>query len=309
MSHSARQILQRIEITRFNPHIQSMKLKSLLFSKVILTALLFSSTSIAQGLPERSNLRVNDLIDMIPADEEARLTAQLNAVADELGTDMTLLAIGRRSDHSNAPTIEAFATNLFNLWGVGSVENNSGILIILARDDREMRIELGADYPPIYDEITENVIDNSFLPHFRDEDYATGIARGVDQSIARIARPFALGEEVRSPEDEAFDTALWLVLGGAGIAVIGGIVGYRRRKTCPQCGELSLKRQTTTVVSASRSSRGQGKLHRHCPNCGFDDTSFYVIPMITNSSSSFGGSSGGSSGGGFSSGGGGSGRW
>ena len=166
-----------------------MKHRKSLFLPIILTALLFGNMSAAQDLPERSNLRVNDLIDMIPADEEARLTAQLNAVADELGTDMTLLAIGRRSDHSNAPSIEAFATNLFNRWGVGSVENNSGILIILARDDREMRIELGTDYPPIYDEITENVIDNSFLPYFRNEDYVTGIARGVDQSIARIARP------------------------------------------------------------------------------------------------------------------------
>lgn len=285
-----------------------MKHRKSLFLPIILTALLFGNMSAAQDLPERSNLRVNDLIDMIPADEEARLTAQLNAVADELGTDMTLLAIGRRSDHSNAPSIEAFATNLFNRWGVGSVENNSGILIILARDDREMRIELGADYPPIYDEITENVIDNSFLPYFRKEDYVTGIARGVDQSIARIARPFALGEEVRSPEDGSFDTMLWLWFGGFGAVVIGGLVQYRRRKTCPQCGQLTLKRQTETVMAASRSSRGQGKLHRHCPNCGFDDTSFYVIPMITNSSSSFGSSSSGG-GGGFSSGGGGSGRW
>ena len=285
-----------------------MKHRKSLFLPIILTALLFGNMSAAQDLPERSNLRVNDLIDMIPADEEARLTAQLNAVADELGTDMTLLAIGRRSDHSNAPSIEAFATNLFNRWGVGSVENNSGILIILARDDREMRIELGADYPPIYDEITENVIDNSFLPYFRNEDYVTGIARGVDQSIARIARPFALGEEVRSPEDGSFDTMLWLWFGGFGAVVIGGLVQYRRRKTCPQCGQLTLKRQTETVMAASRSSRGQGKLHRHCPNCGFDDTSFYVIPMITNSSSSFGSSSSGG-GGGFSSGGGGSGRW
>ncbi len=282
----------------------------ILRATLILAALAWGTTASAQSFPDRTNLRVNDLADLIPAEEEIHLTRQLDAAHADLGSDITILTIPSRSDYGTSPSIEAFATDLFNAWGIGTQEQNYGVLILVIRDDREMRVELGADYPPVYDTITENVIDNSFLPYFREGDYLTGIERGTAQVIDRIAGPFARGEEVRAPEPQNPFRHLWLyVLGGLGIAGAGGRWIYRRRKTCPQCGELTLNRKKTTLTSATRYSRGEGQLDLDCPNCGFSKTSTYVIPMISTSSSSSSGSSGSSSSGGSSSGGGGSGSW
>lgn len=275
-----------------------------------LFALLTASMAVAQSLPERTALRVNDLADLLSPEAEARLTSELNEVARTLGTDMTLLTIDRRADYSDAADIETFATTLFNTWGLGTAENNSGILVIVARSDRDMRIELGADYPPVYNDIAENVIDNTFLPAFRDDAYARGIETGMTQTIERIAQPFARGEEVRAPEPSSDAPLIWLALGGVGAAGLGGVWLHRRRKTCPNCGNLTLEREQVTLTEATRNTTGEGRLDLSCRSCGYAKTSLFVIPMISDSDSSHASSGGGGgSSGGSSSGGGGSGSW
>ncbi len=279
---------------------------------IIASALVLSaSIAHAQAFPERSHLRVNDYANLLDSEAEARITRQLDDIARDLGTDMTVLTIRSRTDHGDHPDIESFATALFNSWGIGSIENNSGILILVARQDRDMRVELGADYPPIYNEISENVIDGAFLPAFRKDDYQNGIETGVSRTIDRIAGPFARGEEVRAEPDRKRIGGLiaLLAVGSMGVSALIATAVYRRRRKCPQCGQQSLNRSKTTIVSATRSRFGQGRRDAKCDNCDYTSTSNYTIPMISTSSSSLSSGGSSSSSGGSSSGGGGSGSW
>lgn len=280
--------------------------------KLTFVFLLWATALSAQELPKRENLRVNDFADLLVIEEEARLTRQLDQLAREIGTDMTVLTISTREDYMPTPSIGGFATTVFDTWGIGSAQDNSGILILIAHSDREMRIELGADYGRSYDQITGHVIDQAFLPEFRRGDYANGIEKGVDETIRLIATPFKTGGANEATDGQSPFQAIYgfLLLAGAGAAAFLGRLIYRHRKTCPKCGARTLQRTKVTVMYPNKQAKGLGRKDLYCASCFYKSSSTYSIAALsdTNSWSSSGG--GGFSGGGGSSGGGGaSGSW
>ncbi|WP_112324091.1 TPM domain-containing protein [Oceanibium sediminis] len=143
--------------------------------------------SAAPGIPGWRDLYVNDYADLLDDDAETRIRAQLEELYEYTGVEMTVLTIARRSDYGFEGTNEAFATRLFNTWGIGNAEANDGVLILVSRFDREMRIELGAGYGSARDDDMQWVIDEYFLPNFRADRYQIGIEQGVEGTIREIA--------------------------------------------------------------------------------------------------------------------------
>ena len=90
-------------------------------------------------------------------------------------------------------TLEDFATNLFDDWGIGDATRNDGILVLVLPNDRAMRIELGAGYDASWNNEAGRLIDRSYLPSFRSDKYARGIKDGVADTIALLARPYEKG--------------------------------------------------------------------------------------------------------------------
>lgn len=194
-----------------------------------------------------------------------------------------------------------------------------------------MRIELGSGFNQGYDVIAQDVINRSFLPSFRADNYSVGIETGVIATIERIARPRAAGlppPEIPAPKKNWFDQIFpWLFgLVAAGIvtaSVAGRALGdwsYRFRR-CPQCGQRGLHREhilqsggdplppetvpgtTVTGTTVTGSGRRIGRVVTSCGHCGYRDEKPWRQMPTTRSSS------GNSFGGGRSSGGGASGRW
>jgi uncharacterized protein len=90
-------------------------------------------------------------------------------------------------------TLEAFATALFNHWGVGKAETNDGVMILVFRDDRAMRLELGAAYGRDWDRVAQDVVERNFLNAFATGDYVRGLVWGPRRTIERIVMPFREG--------------------------------------------------------------------------------------------------------------------
>lgn len=141
----------------------------------------------AQAFPEPSDLYVNDLAGVIGSDAENRIRTVLKRTRAETGVELTVLTIKTRSAYDTSASIEAFATGLFNEWGIGDGDLNNGILILVATDDREMRIELGAGHAARYDPVAQEIIERFFLPQFREGDYSGGIEAGAREVVIRIA--------------------------------------------------------------------------------------------------------------------------
>ncbi len=275
----------------------------------LLLALLLPALAAAQEYPTYDNIRVNDQAGVIGDPAEERLTAALQRLEEETGVQATVLTMHTRWGYPGE-SLEAFATGLFNDWGIGDATRNDGILILVLTEDREMRIELGSGYPAGYDAVAQEIIDDVFIPAFGKADFEAGIEAGATAVGDRIAREHAAGNAPQpvAGGSDAGD-AVGIGLGGLVLAVFAGLALFGRRLTdrfrrCPSCGARGIHTARETLQSATRSSTGRGRKTVTCPHCGHEDISTYTISRIRSTSSS-----GGSFGGGSSSGGGASGRW
>lgn len=262
----------------------------------------------AQSLPRFEETMLNDWDDVLDPAQEAEMRAKISALREDTGIELVVVTLPSRTPFG-WDKLEPFATALFNDWGVGDADRNDGIMVLLLREDREMRIELGDGYSTGYNRVAQSLVDTDFLPHFIAGDFPKGLILGTDAVIAEIARPMASGKDI--PSLSAGDR-LGIVLGYvfAGLALVGTLAAFfgraimTRVRRCPSCGRRTLHQTRETTIPATRKSKGQGERHTTCDNCDYSLTTSYSIARRGSSSSS-----GGSFGGGSSSGGGASGRW
>jgi len=286
---------------------------TLILSLFLMAALPLGTTA-QQADPDRSlptyqSTTLNDFAALLTPEAAKRVDDALVALKQEHGVEMTVVTLQSRADFGDWASMERFATALFNDWGVGHAQRNDGIMVLVLRQDREMRIELGRGYDRDWDWVAQKVIDEFFLPRFREDAYSVGIEAGVNATIREIALPLAQG---RAPEGPSFvDRFLNVIIFGAfGMFFVVALMGRKimdflaRFSRCPNCGARgSLRRRRKILHSATRAASGQGERITRCTNCDYEDHRTYIIPRRTSSSSS------GSFGGGSSSGGGASGRW
>jgi len=282
-----------------------------LLIRAILLWVFMGLLAFAQSLPEPLSDSVNDFADLLPPEAEARLTEALSQGRADTGVHVVLVTMERIADFGGAgQRIEDYAKSLFNAWGIGDAGRNDGILILVARSDREIRIALGAGYPVIWDNAAQRVIDRYFLPAFREDRYADGIEAGVPATYELIARPYVAGNPPPEPELPVQDIVQGII--GALLALGIFLVAFRNKlggmlarfRTCPRCGHRGLHQTRHVIDQPTTTQQGRGETIRDCPSCGGRDIVPFVLSARGSSSSGSGGFGGGSS-----SGGGASGRW
>jgi uncharacterized protein len=120
--------------------------------------------------------RIVDGANLLSPEDEARLTATLQALE---GTASDQLAIVTLPSLQGFP-IEDFGYKLGRHWGIGQAGKDNGVLLIVAPNERKVRIEVGKRLEPILtDAMSRIIIENAILPGFRRGDFAAGIAAGV----------------------------------------------------------------------------------------------------------------------------------
>lgn len=273
----------------------------------------------AQQMPEPLSPYVSDFAGVLDDAAEARLTAHLQALRADPGVEVAVVTVARLADHGGA-ALEPFATALFNAWGIGDAQANDGVLLLLAVDDRAARIELGAGYPPVWDNRALRVMDALMVPRFADGDYPAGLETGLQGLEDYILRPFKDGVAVTGTDDmpEAPGSGLGgdLLIFLAFVAGIFGWQGWRARhrigdmaavfRPCPTCGGRGVVVERETVLEPGEATPGTLRVIRRCPDCGWHRDRSETVPSLSSQRDT---GSGGGFGGGRSSGGGASGRW
>ena len=85
--------------------------------------------------------------------------------------------------------IEPYATGLFAEWGIGGAQRDQGLLLLIARDDRRLRIEVGYGLHPYFGGIMAGrVINDVITPRFKQGDFDGGVTAGVDAILEHLAR-------------------------------------------------------------------------------------------------------------------------
>ena len=77
-------------------------------------------------------------------------------------------------------TVEDVAVRLFKEWGIGNKGKDNGVLLLVAPHEKRMRIEVGYGLEPVLpDGLAGQIIRENIAPHFKREDYSTGILNGI----------------------------------------------------------------------------------------------------------------------------------
>lgn len=154
----------------------------------------FCLSASAQALPKPTG-RVNDFAELLDPSTRSTLEQRLQDVETATSSEIAVATV----KSLDGVSIEEYANRLFKEWGVGQEKTDNGVLILVAPNEREMRIEVGYGLEGVLpDGLAGEIRDQQFLPRFRDNDYAGGIADGVNR-IADIVEK----NQVLTPEELA----------------------------------------------------------------------------------------------------------
>jgi uncharacterized protein len=152
----------------------------------ILAAIVVAATVTlgAQALP-RLTAPVNDLAHVIDASSAAELDKRIRALQTASGDAVVVATVPTMAPYS---TIEEYAVKLFEQAGIGSRSKDNGLLVVLAVDERKIRIEVGYGLEEfITDGFSGDTIRQVMLPEFRQGRYGPGLLAGTTRIIQRIA--------------------------------------------------------------------------------------------------------------------------
>ncbi|MBU4451147.1 MAG: TPM domain-containing protein [Actinobacteria bacterium] len=271
---------------------------------------------------------VNDYAGVLQSGSKTQTEELIAKVEKETSSEIAVAIVSSLEGVS----VEEYAVKLFEKWGVGKKKEDNGVLLLVAIEDRKLKIEVGYGLEgTITDLEAGNIIDNVIVPKFKQNDYSTGVYDGVvaianqiyaEKGMALV--PYAdgstpdtnaavLGSDFGQSETTAqggFLNFIDKILSNPCvyciipfffiILIISTIVNILKRK-CPRCKKIKLRIKNTIIKEATYTASGLMLVERTCSYCGFHDEKNQVISKKTKSSGAGGffiGGGGGSSGGG-----------
>ncbi len=141
-----------------------------------------ASTVAARDVPFLTG-RVNDTAGMLPAEARQRVDAKLAELEKGTGAQVAVLTIASLEGEP----LEEYALKVAQTWKLGRKGVDDGALLLVARDDRKMRIEVGYGLEPKLTDIAcKRILDDVVRPAFRDGDFGRGVEAGVDAIVGTI---------------------------------------------------------------------------------------------------------------------------
>ncbi len=141
--------------------------------------------AVAQTFPQLTG-RVVDAADLLPPAEEAAVTAKLEQLERESGRQLVVATVPSLEGR----TIEDYGYRLGRTWAIGRKGEDDGVVLLVAPNERKVRIETGYGARVfLTDAVSSVIIRNAITPRFRAGDYAGGISAGVDAIVEQMRLP------------------------------------------------------------------------------------------------------------------------
>lgn len=150
--------------------------KTLLFC----LAIIWNVAAVADVAIPSLSARVTDITGTLTADQKATLEQSLSAFEAKKGAQIAVLIVP-----TTAPeTIEQYSLRVVDQWKLGRKNVDDGALLIIAKDDRTLRIEVGYGLEgALNDAVSKRIISETIVPFFKQGDYYAGIEAGINSMI------------------------------------------------------------------------------------------------------------------------------
>ena len=159
----------------------------------LMIALLLALTgqaAVAQDFPKLTG-RVVDQANLLDPEQEAALTAKLAGLETRTKRQLVVTTLNSLEGYE----ISDYGYRLGRAWalgqdGKGETEKDNGAILIIAPNERKMRIEVGYGLEPVLtDGLSSSIIRNDITPRFKDSDFVGGINAGVDRIVTQLELP------------------------------------------------------------------------------------------------------------------------
>jgi len=174
---------------------------------ILLAALWGEGLALAQEVQPVPKLavRVTDLTETLSQDQRSSLEAKLADFERRKGAQIAVLVVPTVKPE----TIEEFSIRVMEGWKLGRKGVNDGVLLLVAKQDRKLRIEVGYGLEgALSDIVSKRIVSDVIAPHFKAGDFVAGIDAGVDAMLSVIA-----GEplpEPTQPDDDIQNIMLFV---------------------------------------------------------------------------------------------------
>jgi uncharacterized protein len=196
---------------------------------LVLALVLAAGAALGQNFPALTG-RVVDQADAIPPDQEQALDALLAANEAKTGNQVVVATVASLDGRA----IEDYGVALGRAWGIGQKGQNNGAILLVAPNEREVRIEVGYGLEgELTDAVSKLIIEGSILPRFKAGDMPGGIRRGAEDIVAVLggdAAAFAERASERLSEEDALSSAIGVFIFIVFMIVFLSIFGAGRRQ-------------------------------------------------------------------------------
>ena len=166
--------------------------------------------------------RVTDLTATLSTQQQAALEEKLRAFEARKGSQIAVLIVPT----TQPETVEQYAVRVEESWKLGRKGVDDGVLLLVAKDDRKLRIEVGYGLEGALNDATaKRIIAEDITPRFKQNDFAGGINAGVDRIIKVIdGEPLPPPQARLQPSGGGIDINTLLFVGFILVFVVGGIL-------------------------------------------------------------------------------------
>jgi uncharacterized protein len=201
--------------------------------KIFLTTIFFLFSfcvhaQIEKEIPQRPSppKLVNDYTNTLTPAQVQALEKKLVNYDDSTSSQVAIVIISTLKGYD----VSEYGLALGREWGIGGKEFNNGAIVLVVKDDRKVRIEVGYGLEGAIPDITaKSIIDNSITPHFKEGNYYRGLDRATDDIIAAAAGEYKAPQNYSAKKKKGAGLGsiialiiIFLVLGGLGGGRKGG---------------------------------------------------------------------------------------
>ena len=160
---------------------------------VLLIALTLCGCDLTEGYPTPTDrFFVNDFADIISDEDENEIYNDAANLYNKTTAQVVVITV----DDLNGEEIADYALNIGREWGVGSEEENNGVVILLSRDDREIYIAVGYGLEgALPDSKTGRIIDRYGISYFSEDEFSKGLVSVSDAIINEVYIEYGLSAE------------------------------------------------------------------------------------------------------------------
>ncbi len=168
--------------------------RGLSFFCIFFSLTLFLAVQVSALEVPRLQGRVNDYAELLSPATEASLESVLKSLESSDSTQIVVLTIGSLQGDS----LEAFSLRVVEDWKIGQQGLDNGVLLLVARDDRKIRIEVGYGLEGKLTDMTAGrIIGNVMGPRFKQGDFNQGIIDGIGAIVMTVRGEFTAAAEAK----------------------------------------------------------------------------------------------------------------